>query len=94
MRHTRQANAGGEVSTYQIARNRRHYRTKIVPFMTDREIKGEADYLAGFVRMINQGTPHVYRKAELLARLRMLHHEAAKRRLMIPWDRTTGARIT
>jgi hypothetical protein len=77
---------------WRTARNRRHFRTRIVPAMADKEVLGEADYLAGFVRLINQGAPHVYRKAELLARLRMLHHEAAKRRLTIPWDRTTGVR--
>ena len=77
---------------WRSARNRRHFSTRVIPAMDDKEVLAEADYLAGFVRLINAGTPHVYRKAELLARLRMLHYEAAKRSLTIPWDRTTGVR--
>lgn len=80
-------------TAYQCARARRNFRTKVIPGMPDKELLEEADYLAGWIRMITQGVPTVYRVAELQARLRMLHNEAGDRNIGISWDRTTGVRL-
>ncbi len=85
-------NAGGEVAAHKTARARRNFYLHIVPFMSDRELLSESDFQAGWIRMIIQGVPTVYRLDEMRARLRAMHREANQRGLTIPWDRTTGMR--
>jgi hypothetical protein len=60
--------------------------------MPDKVLLSEADYLAGWVRMIRQGAS-AHRPKEILVRLRALHNEAGERNIEIEWDRTTGVRL-
>ena len=78
--------------TFQTCRNRRNFRIRVATRMPDKVLLSEADYLAGWVRMIRQGAPS-HQAKEILVRLRALHNEAGERNIEIEWDRTTGVRI-
>jgi hypothetical protein len=72
------------------ARNRRNFRVKVVPFMSDAGLAEEMGELAARVHWIQDGNTSVMQPGELLARLRACRNEAVMTR---GWDAHDDKRI-
>jgi hypothetical protein len=65
-----------------VARHRRNYRQRILPFMSDQELDRETDYLIRTIRLKQEGVQayRAYRLPELVARLRAASNEKEARK--------------